>query len=163
MHYTLKLIISITCNNSHAATISPSAACDALQCMGETLRTFQIICTGPFQQCRQLQCDIQNRSIRLLAMNATLTLLLCNQPAALQLIIYNRTAEISTLYGTSFLTSLMVTVDHPTNSIGIGVNVEYICSRLIFELIHSFTDECARSADNPIHPNYCGHLCLPKK
>ena len=122
--YTLKLML--TCHTSCAATIFPTAACDALQCMADSLGAVQIICTRPPQQCRELQCTIRNSTISPSIRAATLTLLPCNQPAALQLIFYNTTDGVTlneTLNSTTtFPTySLMVTVDHPTNSIGIGV------------------------------------------
>ena len=124
--WTLKLIL--TCHTSCAAIIFPTAACDALQCIADSLGAIQISCTRPPQQCRQLQCDIQNSTIRPFIRAASLTLLLCNQPAALQLVLYNTTEAViqnETLERTTTILSmgipLMVTVDHPRNSIGIGV------------------------------------------
>ena len=98
--------------------------------MADSVRAIQIICTRPRPQCRQLLCDIENRIIRPLVGAVTLTLLPCNQPAAVQLILFNTTDAVilnETLNSTTtFPTySLMVTVDHPTNAIGIGVKYLY--------------------------------------
>ena len=94
--------------------------------MADSPRAIQIICTRQPQQCRQLQCDIQNSTLQRTIRAATLTLLPCNQPAAVQLILFNNTEAVilnETLNSTTTFPTfaMMVTVDHPTNAIGIGV------------------------------------------
>ena len=98
--------------------------------MADSLGAIRIICTRPPQQCRQLQCDIQNSTIRFFVRAVTLTLLPCNQPAAVQVILFNTAEAVilnETLNSTTTFSTfaMIVTVDHPTNAIGIGVKCTY--------------------------------------
>lgn len=86
-------------------------------------------------QCSQLQCDVTQAIIRTYISRATLTLLPCNQPPAVRLVLYNPSNAVivnRTFDSTTTLTlangvlSVTVTVQHPTSSsLRLGVNMYY--------------------------------------
>ena len=88
-------------------------------------------------QCSELQCDVTQSTVRDYIKRATLTLLPCNQPAAVRLVLYNPSNAvivIRTFDSTTTLTivnrvlTVTVTVEHPTSSslrLGVNISVEY--------------------------------------
>ena len=92
-----------------------------------------IVCTRN-SECNGLQCNVTHPNIRSLVRRATLTLLPCNQPAAVHIILYadsvntvilNQTQDRTTrpIFRNVLLSvQLVLTVEHPTGSqIRLGV------------------------------------------
>ena len=123
----LELCIEASLHTSTADAQS-TATCQALQSLADSASG--VTCTKN-SQCNELQCSVTETSIRSLISSVTLTLLPCNQPVAIGLVLYspsntvllNQTIDSTTTVqaGTSAL-SLVVTLNQlAQDSIGLGV------------------------------------------
>jgi len=123
----LELCIEASLHTSTADAQS-TATCQALQSLADSASG--VTCTKN-SQCNELQCSVTDTNIRSIISSATLTLLPCNQPAAVRLALYNPSntvflnqtiVETTTIQAVDGVISLVVRLDHLTNSIGLGVS-----------------------------------------
>ena len=82
-------------------------------------------------QCNKLFCRVTETTILRFIRRATVTLLPCNQPAAVRLALYNPSNTVflnqtidrtTTIQAVEGVLSLVVRLDHLRGSIGLGVN-----------------------------------------
>ena len=122
--------VSIAIDILHTCTAAAqsTATCQALQSQADSASG--VICTRN-SQCNELQCGVTETTILQFIRSATLTLLPCNQPAAVRLALYNPSntvflnqtiVETTTIQAVDGVISLVVRLDHLTNSIGLGVS-----------------------------------------
>ena len=124
-------------SNLYSSTAAAQSTCADLQTLAS--RASGIKCNRN-SQCSELQCDVTQSIIRSYIRRATLTLLPCNQPAAVLLVLYNPSNAVivnRTFASTTTLTivdgvlTVTVTVEHPTSSsLRLGV-IKMLSTKLV--------------------------------
>ena len=112
---------------TRTAAAQSNATCQALQSVADSASG--VTCARN-SECSELQCGVTDSTILQFIRSATLTLLPCDQPAAVILALYdpsntvilNQTLDrTTTIQAVPDVLSLVVRLDHLTNSIGLGV------------------------------------------
>ena len=124
-------------SNLYSSTAAAQSTCADLQTLAS--RASGITCTRN-SQCSELRCDVTQSTLRSYIRRATLTLLPCNQPAAVRLVLYNPSNAVivnRTFDSTTTLTivdgvlTVTVTVEHPTSSsLRLGV-IKMLSTKLV--------------------------------
>ena len=111
-----------------AAAAQSTATCVVLQSMAKSASGVMCIRNS---QCNKLFCRVTDTTILRFIRRATVTLLTCNQPAAVRLALYNPSNTVflnqtidrtTTIQAVEGVLSLVVRLDHLRGSIGLGVN-----------------------------------------